>query len=209
VPNTPHSSGVLRRPSLNTTPPASAVQLSAAARRGRRYPAGSSRTIQVAARGAPNTTTSTSSARNGDKAWCIRAGAGIRTHPDLATHLPPFFTVLVRPQTLYTPRHHRNSGFELGLVPVETPAMSSPKDTERHEEHHHLSLIRDGRDPTLPSNHPINALSSTRKLAILCVLTYAGFLANFRWVSHHSSRHVVCFADDPPAWPLFKSPSRE
>jgi hypothetical protein len=61
--------------------------------------------------------------------------------------------------------------------------MSSTKDIERHEEHHHLTVIRDGRDPTLPANHPVNSLSSTRKLAILCVLTYAGFLANFRSVT--------------------------
>lgn len=43
----------------------------------------------------------------------------------------------------------------------------------------HLALFRDGRDPLLPANHPVNALSKMRKLAILCTLSYAGFLANF------------------------------
>jgi len=36
------------------------------------------------------------------------------------------------------------------------------------------------RDPTLPDNHPINALGDWRKFFILCTLAYSGFLANFR-----------------------------
>lgn len=36
------------------------------------------------------------------------------------------------------------------------------------------------RDPTLPGNHPINALGEWHKSFILCTLAYSGFLANFR-----------------------------
>ena len=42
-----------------------------------------------------------------------------------------------------------------------------------------LELFRAGRDPTLPANHPVNALSDRRKLAMLCTLSFAGLLANF------------------------------
>ncbi len=43
----------------------------------------------------------------------------------------------------------------------------------------HLELFRKGRDPTLPANHPVNALSDRRKFAILCTLSFSGLLANF------------------------------
>ncbi|WWC61522.1 uncharacterized protein I303_104106 [Kwoniella dejecticola CBS 10117] len=38
---------------------------------------------------------------------------------------------------------------------------------------------QDGRDPSLPANHPINALNKWRKFFILLTLSYSGFLANF------------------------------
>lgn len=38
---------------------------------------------------------------------------------------------------------------------------------------------RTGRDPTLPDNHPINAMSKFRKEMIVISLAYAGFLCNF------------------------------
>ncbi|WVW83541.1 hypothetical protein I302_105562 [Kwoniella bestiolae CBS 10118] len=41
------------------------------------------------------------------------------------------------------------------------------------------SYIRDGKDPSLPDNHPINALGRWRKFFILLTLSYSGFLANF------------------------------
>jgi hypothetical protein len=43
----------------------------------------------------------------------------------------------------------------------------------------HLELFKAGRDPTLPPNHPVNALSDRRKFAILCTLSFVGLLANF------------------------------
>jgi hypothetical protein len=62
--------------------------------------------------------------------------------------------------------------------------MSAPKDVEQHHEHgHHVQVLRDGRDPKLPANHPVNAYSSLKKFSILAVLTYCGFLANFRFVN--------------------------
>jgi len=43
----------------------------------------------------------------------------------------------------------------------------------------HESAVRDGRDPTLPPNHPINAFSKWKKLGILITLSFSGFLANY------------------------------
>ncbi|KAM0756080.1 MFS general substrate transporter [Meredithblackwellia eburnea MCA 4105] len=37
----------------------------------------------------------------------------------------------------------------------------------------------DGRDTSLPPNHPINQLSPFRKTLILCILSFCGFLANY------------------------------
>ena len=44
----------------------------------------------------------------------------------------------------------------------------------------HNKLFRDSKDSTLPDEHPINALGAWRKFVILVVLTYSGFLGNFR-----------------------------
>ncbi|WRT64448.1 uncharacterized protein IL334_001380 [Kwoniella shivajii] len=53
-------------------------------------------------------------------------------------------------------------------------------DAESHSQtQHRADLIRDGRDPDLPSHHPVNALSKWRKFLILLTLSYSGFLANF------------------------------
>ncbi|BGP44660.1 hypothetical protein JCM10450v2_000474 [Rhodotorula kratochvilovae] len=41
------------------------------------------------------------------------------------------------------------------------------------------SFARSDSDPSLPPNHPINALSPLRKFLILTTLSYSGFLANF------------------------------
>lgn len=36
-----------------------------------------------------------------------------------------------------------------------------------------------GRDPSLPPNHPINAMSPWRKMGVVLSLGYAGMLCNF------------------------------
>ncbi|GAA6049562.1 hypothetical protein JCM3770_000849 [Rhodotorula araucariae] len=41
------------------------------------------------------------------------------------------------------------------------------------------SFFRSDSDPSVPPNHPINALSPLRKFLILATLSYSGFLANF------------------------------
>jgi hypothetical protein len=56
-----------------------------------------------------------------------------------------------------------------------TTTMSST-----HSEAHHRGLLRDGRDPTLPDSHPVNKLGAWHKFAILCTLSFSGFLANFQ-----------------------------
>jgi hypothetical protein len=43
--------------------------------------------------------------------------------------------------------------------------------------------IKYGRDSSLPPNHPINSLGKWRKFGILMTLSWAGFLANYRWVN--------------------------
>lgn len=40
-------------------------------------------------------------------------------------------------------------------------------------------FFSDDKDATLPPNHPINALTATRKFVILCILAYTGFVPNF------------------------------
>jgi len=40
-------------------------------------------------------------------------------------------------------------------------------------------LEKDGRNPDLPPNHPINALSNWRKFGILATLSFSGFLGQF------------------------------
>lgn len=40
-------------------------------------------------------------------------------------------------------------------------------------------LEKDGRNPDLPANHPINALSKWRKFGILVALSFSGFLGQF------------------------------
>lgn len=40
-------------------------------------------------------------------------------------------------------------------------------------------MIKHGKNPNLPPNHPVNALSPWRKEAILYILSYAAMLANF------------------------------
>ncbi|WVQ61881.1 uncharacterized protein L199_000014 [Kwoniella botswanensis] len=47
------------------------------------------------------------------------------------------------------------------------------------QEDHSGYSYRDGKDPSLPPNHPINALGKWRKFFILITLSYSGFLANF------------------------------
>lgn len=42
-----------------------------------------------------------------------------------------------------------------------------------------LTSVQAGRDPSLPANHPMNALSDRRKFAILCTLSFVGLLTNF------------------------------
>ncbi|WWC90310.1 uncharacterized protein L201_005243 [Kwoniella dendrophila CBS 6074] len=56
--------------------------------------------------------------------------------------------------------------------------QNTPIEAQENSEHH-LALIRDGKDPNLPANHPVNALSKWRKFFILLTLSYSGFLANF------------------------------
>ncbi|OWZ59582.1 hypothetical protein C356_00867 [Cryptococcus neoformans c45] len=62
-------------------------------------------------------------------------------------------------------------------------ASSSRSDIESQQHHHHRehhsALLQDGKDPSLPANHPVNSLSAMRKFFILCTLSYSGFLANF------------------------------
>ncbi|KAE8541563.1 hypothetical protein D1P53_002926 [Cryptococcus gattii VGV] len=61
-------------------------------------------------------------------------------------------------------------------------ARSNRNDIESQQQNHqghHSNVLRDGRDPSLPANHPVNALSAMRKFFILCILSYSGFLANF------------------------------
>jgi hypothetical protein len=41
------------------------------------------------------------------------------------------------------------------------------------------ALEKDGRNPDLPPNHPINALSNWRKFGILATLSFSGFLGQF------------------------------
>lgn len=40
-------------------------------------------------------------------------------------------------------------------------------------------MIKQGKNPNLPPNHPVNALSPWRKEALLWTLSYCGALANF------------------------------
>jgi len=54
---------------------------------------------------------------------------------------------------------------------------------QRHDHDHEVSpewdMIKHGKNPNLPPNHPVNALSPWRKAYILGALAYAGMLANF------------------------------
>jgi hypothetical protein len=56
-----------------------------------------------------------------------------------------------------------------------TPALSEA-------EARRAEMLADGRDPDLPANHPINALSRTRKTLIMATLAYCGFLSQFACV---------------------------
>lgn len=58
-------------------------------------------------------------------------------------------------------------------------ALPDLESSQKEEQGHHHHVLRDGHDPTLPANHPINALSPIRKLAILGILSFAAFLANY------------------------------
>jgi hypothetical protein len=54
------------------------------------------------------------------------------------------------------------------------PEMNATPQSRVHHE-----MLRGGIDPTLPANHPINALSKWTKLGILVTLSFSGFLANY------------------------------
>jgi hypothetical protein len=56
--------------------------------------------------------------------------------------------------------------------------MAPEMNTTPHSHIHH-EMLRGGIDPTLPPNHPINALSKWRKLGIPVSLSFSGFLANY------------------------------
>jgi len=79
-------------------------------------------------------------------------------------------TLRIAPQPLMTATTARPA-YDTGHAPQEPePTHTFDADSD---------ILESGKNPALPPNHPINALSPTRKWLILVTLSYAGLLGNF------------------------------